>query len=51
LPIAVQKEQTGSDPQEAQAQEVLEVDEQEEELLECVTTNPVPSYEASPRAF
>jgi hypothetical protein len=40
LPVAVQEEQTGSDPQEAQAQEVPEVDEQEEGLLECVDHQP-----------
>jgi hypothetical protein len=32
----VQEEQTGTDPQETQAQEVPEVDEQEEDLPECV---------------
>jgi uncharacterized membrane protein YdbT with pleckstrin-like domain len=36
LPVAVQEEQTESDPQETQAQEVSEVDEEEENLLECV---------------
>jgi hypothetical protein len=36
----VQEEQTGSDPQEAQAQEVSEVDEQEEDLPECVDHQP-----------
>jgi hypothetical protein len=33
LPVAVQEEQTGSDPQ---AHEVPEVDEQKVELPECV---------------
>jgi hypothetical protein len=36
----VQEEQTGSDPQEIQAQEVPEVDEQEEDLPECVDHQP-----------
>jgi hypothetical protein len=34
--VAVQEEQTGFDPQEIQTQEVPEVDEQEEDLPECV---------------
>jgi hypothetical protein len=36
----VQEEQTGSDPQENQAQEVLELDKQEEDLPECVEHQP-----------
>jgi hypothetical protein len=40
LPVAVQEEQTGSDPQETQAQEVSEIDEQEEDLPECVDHQP-----------
>jgi hypothetical protein len=51
LPVAVHEEQTGSDPLEAQAQEVSEVDEQEEDLPECVDHQPIPSNEASLRAF
>jgi hypothetical protein len=38
--VAVQEEETGSDPQETQAQEVPEVDEQEEDLPECVDHQP-----------
>jgi hypothetical protein len=38
--VAVQEEQTGSDPQEMQAQEVSEVEEQEENLPECVDHQP-----------
>jgi hypothetical protein len=38
--VAVQEEQTESDPQETQAQEVPEVDEQEEDLPECVDHQP-----------
>jgi hypothetical protein len=40
LPVAVQEEKTGFEPQEAQAQEVSEVDEQEEDLPECVDHQP-----------
>jgi hypothetical protein len=40
LPVAVQEEQTRSKPQEAQAQEVSKVDEQEEDLPECVDHQP-----------
>jgi hypothetical protein len=36
----VQEEQIGTDPQETQAQEVLEVEEQEEDLPECVDHQP-----------
>jgi hypothetical protein len=38
--VAVQEEQTGFDPQETQAHEVPEVDEQEENLPECVDHQP-----------
>jgi hypothetical protein len=38
--VAVQEEQIGSDPQETPAQEVPEVDEQEEDLRECVDHQP-----------
>jgi hypothetical protein len=51
LLVGVQEEQTGSDSQEIQAQEVPEVDEQEKDLLSVWTTNPIPSNEASPGAF
>jgi hypothetical protein len=40
VPVAVQEEQVGADPKEIQAQEVLEVEEQEEDLLECVDHQP-----------
>jgi hypothetical protein len=36
LLVAIQEEHIGSDPQETQAQEVSKVDEQEEDLPECV---------------
>jgi hypothetical protein len=39
-PVVVQEEQTGSDPQETHAQEVPEVEEQEEDLPECVDHQP-----------
>jgi hypothetical protein len=50
LPVAVQEEQTGSDLPEAQPQ-VSEVDEQEEDLPECVDHQPSSFNEASPGAF
>jgi hypothetical protein len=39
-PEAVKEEQTGTDPQELQAQEVPEEEEQGEDLLECVDHQP-----------
>jgi hypothetical protein len=39
-PVAVPEEQTGADPQELQAQEVLEEEEQGEDLPECVDHQP-----------
>jgi hypothetical protein len=47
--VAVQEEQTGSDPQEIQAQEVPEVDEQEEDLPECVDHQPSSFERGKPR--
>jgi hypothetical protein len=38
--VAVQEEQAGADPQEIQTQEVPEVEEQEEDLPECVDHQP-----------
>jgi hypothetical protein len=38
--VAVQEEQVGADPQEIQTLEVLEVEEQEEDLPECVDHQP-----------
>ena len=38
--VAVQEEQTRTDPQEIQAQEVLEEEEQGEDLPECVDHHP-----------
>ena len=40
LLVAVQKEQTRTDPQEVQAQEVPEEEEQGEDLPECVDHQP-----------
>jgi hypothetical protein len=40
LQVAIQEEQIGYDPPETQAQEVLEIDEQEEDLPECVDHQP-----------
>jgi hypothetical protein len=51
LPVAVQEEQTGFDPQEAQAQEVSEVDEQEEDLPECVDHQPSSFEQGKPRSI
>jgi uncharacterized membrane protein YdbT with pleckstrin-like domain len=51
LPVAVQEEQTESDPQEAQAQEVSEVDEQEEDLPECVDHQPSSFERGKPRSI
>jgi hypothetical protein len=39
-PVAVPEEQTGADPQELQAQEVLKEEEQGENLPECVDHQP-----------
>jgi hypothetical protein len=51
LPVAVQEEQTGSDPQETQAQEVSEIDEQEEDLPECVDHQPSSFERGKPRSI
>jgi hypothetical protein len=40
VPVAVQEEQAESDPQEIQAQEVPEVEEQGEDMPECVDHQP-----------
>jgi hypothetical protein len=39
-PVTVPEEQTGADPQELQAQEVLEEEEQGDDLPECVDHQP-----------
>jgi hypothetical protein len=51
LPVAVQEEQTGSDPQKTQAQEVSELDEQEEDLPECVDHQPSSFERDKPRSI
>jgi hypothetical protein len=51
LPVAVQEEQIGSDPQETQAQEVSEVDEQEDDLPECVDHQPSFFEQGKPRSI
>lgn len=38
--VSVQEEQAGADPQEIQAQEVLEAEEEGEDLPECVDYQP-----------
>jgi hypothetical protein len=47
----VQEEQTESEPQETQAQEVPEVDEQEEDLPECVDHQPSSFERGKPRSI
>jgi hypothetical protein len=49
--VAVQEEQTGSDPQENQAQEVPKVDEEEEDLPECVDHQPSSFERGKPRSI
>jgi hypothetical protein len=51
LPVAIQEEQTESDPQETQAQEMSEVDEQEEDLPECVDHQPSSFERGKPRSI
>jgi hypothetical protein len=51
LQVAVQEEQIRSDPQETQAQEVPEVDEQEEYLPECVDHQPSSFERGKPRSI
>jgi hypothetical protein len=51
LSVAVQEEQTGSDPQETQAQEVSKVDEQVEDLPECVDHEPSSFERGKPRSI
>jgi hypothetical protein len=47
----VQEEQIGSDPQETQAQEVPKVDEQEEDLPECVDHQPSSFERGKPQSI
>ena len=49
--VAVYEEQTRTDPQEVQAQEVLEEEEQGEDLPECVDHQPSSFERGKPRAF
>jgi hypothetical protein len=49
--VVVQEEQTGSDPQEIQTQEVSEVDDQEEDLPECVDHQPNSFERGRPRSI
>jgi hypothetical protein len=51
LPVAVQEEQVRSDPQEAQAQEVSEIDEQEEDLPERMDHQPNFFERGKPRSI
>jgi hypothetical protein len=49
--VAVPKEQTGTDPQELQAQEVPEEEEQGEDLPECVDHQPSLFERGKPRSI
>jgi hypothetical protein len=49
--VAVQEEQTGSDPQETQAQEVPEVDEEEEDVPDYVDHQPSSFEQGKPRSI
>jgi hypothetical protein len=49
--VAVQEEQAGSDPQELQAQEVLELEEQGEDLPECEDHQPSSFERGKPRSI
>ena len=51
LLVAVQEEQTGTDPQEVQAQEVPEEEEQGEDLPECVDHHPSSFERGKPRSI
>ena len=51
LLVAVQEEQTGTDPQEVQAQEVPEEEEQGEDLPECVDHQPSSFERGKPRSI
>jgi hypothetical protein len=50
-PVAVPKEQTWTDPQELQAQEVPEEEEQGEELPDCVDHQPSSFERGKPRSI
>jgi hypothetical protein len=49
--VAVQEEQTRFDSQEIQAQEMSEVEKQEEDLLECVDHQPSSFERGKPRSI
>jgi hypothetical protein len=50
-PVAVPEEQTWTDPQELQAQEVPEKEEQGEELPECLDHQPSSFERGKPRSI
>jgi hypothetical protein len=50
-PVAVPEEQTGIDPQELQAQEVLEEEDQGQDLPECVYHQPSSFERGKPRSI
>ena len=49
--VAVQEEQTGTDPQEVQAHEVLEEEEQGEDLPECMDHQPSSFERGKPQSI
>ena len=51
LLVAVQEEQTETDPQEVQAQEVLEEEEQGEDLPECMDHQPSSFERGKPQSI
>ena len=51
LQVAVQEEQTGTDPQEVQAPELPEEEEQGEDLPECVDHQPSSFERGKPRSI
>jgi hypothetical protein len=51
LQVAVQEEQTGTNPQEIQAQEVLEEEEQGEDMPKCVDHQPSSFERGKPRSI
>jgi hypothetical protein len=50
-PVVVPEEQNETDPQELQAQEVLQEEEQEEDLPECVDHQPSSFERGKPRSI
>jgi hypothetical protein len=51
VPVAVEEEQAGADPQEIQAHEVPEEEEQGEDLPECMDHQPSSFKRGKPRSI